>query len=134
MGAYSEGLGRYLNRDDLTLKTSGAEGASTTHSAYELGDKSMMYLKVDVTAASGTNPTLLVTVEGSDDNSNWFTIGRIGANGYDLGAHVGTAPTNFTTTATVRAVMPATRYVRSKSTIGGTGGPSFTYSVGGNAA
>lgn len=133
MAVYSEGLQRTIARDDVSLKASGAETASTTQSAIELGDKAMMNVAVDVTAASGTTPTMLITIEGSFDGLTWFTLGRIGANGYDIGAHVGTAPTNFTTTVTVRAAVPATRYVRSKSTIGGTT-PSFTYSVGGNAA
>lgn len=132
MAVYSEGLQRYINRDDLSLKTSGAETASTTHASNELGDKSTLYLAVEVTAASESTPTMLVTIEGSNDGITWFTLGRIGLNGYSPGS-IGTAPTDITTTGTHRAIIPAARYVRSKSTIAG-GTPSFTYSVGGNSA
>jgi hypothetical protein len=129
---YSDGLGRYLNRTDLTLKTSGVEAASTTSSAQELGDQGTMTLLVDVTAASGSSPTMVVVIDGSDDNTNWHEIGRIGSDGYRAGS-VGTAPANFTTTGAVRCTLPAARYVRSRSIIGG-GTPSYTYSVQGSAA
>jgi len=132
VGVFSSGLDRYLNRDDITLKQSSAETASATGSGVELGDKASMALIVDVTAATGTSPTLLVTVEGSNDGSVWYTLAKIGANGVVYG-DVAAAPSNFTTAATVRAVVPAARFVRSKSTIGGTT-PSFTYSVAGSAA
>lgn len=131
MGAFSEGLQRYLSRDDLSLKSSGAETATTTGTAYEVGDASVVAVTVAVTAASGTTPTMLIDIETSDDNSTWFQAGQIGANGYRLGG-VGTAPSNITTTGSYRAVVPVSRYVRYKSTIGGTT-PSFTYSVGGSS-
>jgi hypothetical protein len=75
---------------------------------------------------------MLITIEGSFDGLTWFTLALIGSDGCRVGS-VGTTPANFTTTGTVRAAIPATRYVRSKSTIAGTT-PSFTYSVGGNAS
>jgi hypothetical protein len=128
----SEGLQRIIARDDISLKTSGAETASTTQPAQELGEKRVMTLTVDITAVSGTTPTMLDYIEGSDDNVNWHTIARIGANGFILG-DIGTDPTNFTTTATKRATMPAARFVRSRSVITGTT-PSFTYSIGGSSA
>lgn len=132
MGLFSDGLQRFLERDTVSLKTSGAETASTTGQAQELGDKRTMNLTVDVTAVTGTSPTMVVDIEGSDDNINWHVLARIGSDGYRVGS-VGTAPANFTTTGTVRCTVPAARYVRHKSTIGGTT-PSFTYSVGGSAA
>lgn len=132
MGRYSDGLQRYLNRDDLSLKTSGAEGASTTSTAHELGDKTAMSLTVDVSAASGSSPTMTVVIEGSDDGTNWHTLATFGSDGYRVGS-VGTAPANFITTGTVRGTVPAARFVRSRSVIGGSG-PSFTYSVGGSSA
>ncbi len=131
MGRFSEGLQRYLNRDDLSLKTSGAETASTTGASVEIGDKSILNLVVDVTAASGTTPTLVVVIEGSDDGLTWYELGRIGSDGYRDGS-VGTAPANFTAVATVRSSIPAARFVRYRSIIGGTT-PSFTFSVGGSA-
>lgn len=127
MAVFSSALGRWLRRSAVTLKASAAETASTTGSAVELGDNASMHVTVDVTAVSGTTPTMTVDIEGSDDNTNWAVIGTFGANGYRAGS-VGTAPSNLTGAATVRGVLPAARYVRHKSTIGGTT-PSFTYSV-----
>jgi hypothetical protein len=131
-GRYSDAFGRQLNRHDLSLKTSGAEGASVTGSPMELGDASVMTLAADVTAASGTSPTLVVVIEGSDDGITWHELGRIGSDGYRAGS-VGTAPANFTTTGKVWATLPATRFVRYRSVIGGTT-PSFTFSVAGSYA
>lgn len=126
MGVYSEGLGRYLDKDDVTLKVSGSESTTTTHSAVEIGDRSTLYLEVAVTVA----PTaLLIAIEGSNDNQNWIQLGRIGSDGFQVGS-IGTSPSNITSTGTYRAVLPAARYVRSKS-VTLTGTP--TYSIGGSA-
>lgn len=124
---YSSGLGRFTNREALTLKASAAETASTTGTAVELGDAATITATVAVTAASGTSPTMVVDIEGSDDNTNWFSLGQFGANGYRAGS-VGTAPSNFTAAATARGAVTGAPYIRYKSTIGGTT-PSFTYSV-----
>ena len=132
MARFSDGFGRYLNRQDLSLKTSGAETASTTSTAQELGDAAVMTVAVDVTAVTGTSPTAVIVIEGSDDNITWHEIGRIGSDGYRAGS-VGTAPANFTTTGKVWATLPAARFVRSRSIIGGTT-PNFTYSVAGSYA
>lgn len=116
----------------VTLKASGAEGTSTNGPAVPTGSEpGALYVEVNVTAASGTSPTLTVAIQGSMDGTNWFTIGTIGANGYSS-TPLGTAPSNFTTTAgPIRAIFHAPMYVRYSSTIGGTGSPSFTYSVTG---
>ena len=132
MGKFSDGLQRYLNRDDLSLKASGAETANTTSTAVELGDKAVMSLTVDVTVVTGSSPTMTVVIEGSDDGVNWHELGTVGANGYRVGT-TATAPSNFTGTGTVRCTLPAARFVRSRSVIGGSS-PSFTYSVGGSSA
>ncbi len=131
MGGYSDGLGRYLNRDEHTLKTAGAETASTTHSPVEIGDKAVLDVEVIVTAVSGTTPTLLTTIEGSNDGQTWYALGEIGSDGFAVGSLA--APANITAAGTYRAALPAARYVRSKSTIGGTT-PSFTYSIALTAA
>lgn len=113
--------------DAYAAKAAGAETASTTGAAQEVGDAGSAYVKVDITAVTGTTPTMLGFIEGSDDGATWFTIARIGANGYILG-DIGTDPTNFTTPSTKRAVVPAAQFMRWRSVIGGTT-PSFTYSV-----
>lgn len=127
MPTFSSALGRWLRRSARTLKASGAETVSTTGASVELGDAATIAVVVAVTAASGTTPTMVVDIEGSDDGTNWFVLGSFGANGYRAGA-VGTAPSNFTAAATARGAVTGARYVRHKSTIGGTT-PSFTYSV-----
>lgn len=117
----------------VVLKASSAETASTTGTSVNTGgDPGGLYLEVNVTAASGTTPTMTVVIEGSMDNTNWFTLGTVGANGYNSGS-VATAPSNFTVTAgPVRAYFDSAQYVRSRSVIGGTT-PSFTYTVTGVA-
>jgi hypothetical protein len=110
-----------------TLKASAAETSSTTHSAVDTGESGVLYVIVACTAASGTTPTMTVVVEGSVDNSTWFELGTIGANGYRSGS-IGTAPSNFTTSATVRGAFPAVQFCRTRSVVAGTT-PSFTYSV-----
>lgn len=119
----------HINRGkQYTLKDSGAETASTTGHAKDTGDNGgSLYVFVNVTAATGATPTMTVVIEGSEDGSNWFTLGTVGANGYAVGT-TATAPSNFTAVASTRAAFPAMQYVRSRSVIGGAT-PSFTYSV-----
>lgn len=135
MGVVSEGLGRTLNRESVSLlgRSTEAGAATTTHTAQEIGDKASAYLAVVVyTAPTGTSPTLLVTIEGSNDGQTWFTLGKIGTNGYSNGN--GTDPSNITAAGTYRGMFPIPRYVRSKGVIGGTSTPTFDYSIGGDAA
>ena len=72
-------------------------------------------VRLAITAASGTTPNLVLTVQDSPDNSSWTTRD--------------TFPTQ-TTTATVTRALPSglARYVRVAWTITGTT-PSFTFSV-----
>jgi hypothetical protein len=126
MGVYSEGLGRFLERNDLSLKVSGSEAAPTTHAAVEVGDARVLNLEVVVTV---TPSTLVITIEGSHDNATWYTLGKIGSDGFSVG--MGTAPANITGVGTFRAALPAARFVRSKSSTL-TGTP--TYSIGGSSA
>lgn len=109
------------------FKSSAAETATATHKSVRIGSGGPVVVTVNVTAFSGTTPTLAVVVEGSNDGSTWVTLGQLGANGYSLGS-VATAPSNITGTATVSGVFPALTYVRTRSVVGGTT-PSFTYSV-----
>lgn len=118
---------RFFRGDRATFKAAGAETADTTHETVDTGEHSTITVNVDVTAASGTTPTMVVIVEGSHDESTWVELGRIGANGYRSGS-VGTAPSNFTGAASASGVFPATQFVRTRSDLGGTT-PSFTYSV-----
>lgn len=72
---------------------------------------------VHVTAASGTTPTLDVSLEESSDGANWTAV-------------PGSAATQITAVGhRVAAANPTKSFVRVTSTVGGTT-PSFTYSVG----
>lgn len=123
----SSGIQR--NGKAVTVKASGAEGTSTTHPAFSTDGFGTLLVTVAVTAKTGTNPTLSVVVEGSEDgNGNWFTLGTIGSDGYAAGS-VSSTPANFTVAATTRAALTATPFVRTRSVIGGTASPTFTYSV-----
>lgn len=79
------------------------------------GDEKTLRVQLNVTAASGTSPTLNVVVEDTLDGTNWNTIGtfaqRVGP---------GREVINITT--------PFANQVRTSYTIGGTT-PSFTFSV-----
>ena len=138
MGVYSEGLARYLNREDLSLRSrasesAGASGGTITGPWIEVGDRGSAYLEVVVYAApSGTSPTMLVTVETSNDASNAVTAGKIGANGHSNAN--GSDPSTINAVGTYRGVFPVARYVRFKAVLGGTSTPTFDFSVGGNAA
>jgi hypothetical protein len=62
----------------VTLKASGATTTTGTTAAVELGDKGTLRVKLDVTAVSGTSPTLTVTLQTSSDSGSsdsWRTLG-----------------------------------------------------------
>lgn len=115
---YNKQNGEWADTEAVTLHGSAARTSSANGSAVELGDRGTMRLLLDVTAASGTNPTLAVTIETSYDGVTWREIGAFTA----LGA-IGSQ----------RASFPgADRYVRARWGIGGSD-PSFTFSVSGEA-
>lgn len=125
MAKWSDVLNRFRRGRDVTLKASGAETSSTTGAAVEMGGAGRVTLTVDITAASGTTPTMTVVIEGSIDGTTWFTIATVGLSGLGYGVGV---PSNFTGVSATRGVVPAAPFMRYRSVIGGTT-PSFTYSV-----
>lgn len=103
----------------VTVVPSGARTTTGTSAAVlgaDTGD--VLSLQVNVSAASGTTPTLLLSVEWSIDGTNWATL--------DGAAETFTS---ITTTANRIKTFPvkAPNY-RVVWTIGGTT-PSFTFSV-----
>jgi hypothetical protein len=74
-----------------------------------------VYVKVVVTAASGTTPTMDITIQDSPDNSAWKT--RV------------TFDQIITTGAYRNKVFTKQAYIRAVFTIGGTT-PSFTVTAG----
>lgn len=76
-------------------------------------------LLLEVTAASGTAPTLIVTIETSPNTSSWKTV------------------LSFTTVTAITferlTFAPLERYVRARWTIAGPVSPSFTFAISGSA-
>lgn len=79
-------------------------------------DGSVVSLLLDVTAASGTTPTLNLTVEESDDGTTWRSAG--------------TFAQKTAVSQERKSFSVAGRYYRIAWTVGGTT-PNFTFSVTG---
>lgn len=126
MAVYSPKLTGYYRQDgtyqakeavaffDAVTKTASADGDT-----FDVGSKSGSCLTLSVTAASGTTPTLDITVSTSEDNSTWRTLGTF------------TQATG--TTSERKSFGKPDRYMRAVATLGGTT-PSFTFSVSGDIA
>ncbi len=116
--SYQKANGGFADTEDCNLHPSATRTATVTTSAIELGDKGTARLVLDVTAASGTTPTLDVTIQTSRDRSTWYTAGTFAQK---------------TGTGTERKGFVVDRHVRAVCTIGGTT-PSFTFAVTGEGA
>lgn len=115
---YTMGDGRYADVEPITPAASAARTTTGNGSGIELGDRRVARLKLDVTAASGTSPTLDVTIQTSRDGSTWYTSGTFAQK---------------TGVSNESKVFAVDRFVRASWTIGGTT-PSFTFSIIGEAA
>lgn len=102
-----------ITRTDLASSARTSSGTTGTLDAAGFGEISTT---LNVTAVSGTNPTLDFYIDVSDDQSNWTTF-----NGFQRA----TAATNLRQ----QAIRLAGRYYRYGWTIGGTATPTFTFSV-----
>lgn len=116
---------------DTTLQASVTKTATFNGADFKTDNMTSANFFLDVTAASGTSPTLDVTIEGKDPvSSSYFELvaftqktatgtGRV---------VIGLGAVDDANTDNV-AVVPLPYIIRAKATIGGTT-PSFTYSVG----
>jgi hypothetical protein len=102
----------------ITLAPSAARSASGSGASVDLGIKTALTIELLVSAASGTNPTLDVSIETSKDGVTWRTLGAF-ARVTALGA-------------LARSFAGADRYLRAVWALGGTT-PGFTFSVAGAA-
>jgi phage gp36-like protein len=103
----------------VTPHASAARTASGTGSAVDCGIRSFADLTLNITAVSGTaTPTLAVTLETSDDGTNWVT-----AVSFNSAAAVGVVR---------KRLANGRRYIRAKWTITGTN-PSFTFDLSGTS-
>lgn len=114
---YSTTSGRWANTLAVTLAASAARTANGTGSAIEAGDKAVVRLLLDVTARTGTTPTLDVTIQTSYDGITWRSAGTF---------------TQATATGQQRGSFSLDRFVRASWTVGGTT-PNFTFSITGEA-
>jgi hypothetical protein len=115
---YQKTSGEFAEADDVVLFASAARTASANGTAVET-DKGVLRLLLDCTAASGTTPTLDITIETR-------------ANSSDTYRSVGTF-TQVTAAGSARKCFSGCdREVRAVATIGGTT-PSFTFSLSGEA-
>jgi hypothetical protein len=102
----------------VVLAPAAARTATGSGAAVDTGHHSTLHLLLDITAASGTSPTLTVSVEQSHDGTTWR-------------AHSSFAAATGATTER-KNFGAIDRYARATWTIGGTT-PSFTFSVTGAA-
>lgn len=99
-----------------TLVASAARTATGNSGAiYGLGPASSLRVQLDVTAASGTTPTLDVIVQDTLDGTNWNTVGTFAQK-----VAAGREVINITT--------PFADAIRISWTVAGTT-PSFTFAV-----
>ena len=103
-----------------TLLSSAARTASGTSDQYHAPGVTALVIEINVTAASGTTPTLDVDLEDSFDGTTWNKVSDVNA-------------ANITTTGvTIKRLnlvdTPSTGRLRVGYTVGGTT-PSFTFTV-----
>lgn len=99
----------------LPLAARGA-GTFTSGPVANAGQAQDVFLHVYCSAASGTTPTLNVSLEESNDGSSWTAI-------------TGSAAAQLTAAGNTGGnATPSKQYVRATSTVAGTT-PSFTYRV-----
>lgn len=100
---------------EMTLLPLAARSADVVGDAVDVAsDVREVAVYLNVTAVSGTSPTLDVVVEDSPDGVTWVTLA--------------TFPQKVAVGTDVVRVNRLGRYLRAKATIGGTT-PSFTFDV-----
>ncbi len=101
-------------KQNITIQSSATKTVSGQSSAIDVSSIDEMVVFLNVSAVSGTSPTLDVTIEDSPDGTNWYTH------------------TSFTqataTTKEAKRISNFGKFVRINYTIGGTS-PSFTFEV-----
>lgn len=110
------------DRQAITLHASGSETSNGASAAVDVSTlRTALRLQLDVTALSGTTPTLTVSVETSPSGAgDWKTLGAF--------AVVNESSARFEELS----FGECERYVRASWVLGGTT-PDFTFAVGGNA-
>ena len=113
--------GRYYESEQTSTDAAVASAARTatgTGTAFSTASIDEITATLTITAASGTNPTLDLTLETTADGTNYYTAG--------------TFPQQTGTATVARVIDGLGATSRWKWTIGGTT-PSFTFSVAATA-
>lgn len=116
---YDTGTGRSIHRMDLDMSPAAAVTADANGTAVLIGDRGTVRLTLEVSDVDGTNPTLDVDIETSEDGSDWRVLGSFAQLDDD-----GSERKSF---------GGADRYIRAVYDIGGTDNPTFTVSLTGEA-
>ncbi len=114
---YTKQNGDTADVDVLILAGSAARVASADGDGVET-DRGTLCLTLDVTAKTGTAPTLDITIATSEDNSTWRTLSTFSQVANTTGSYR-------------KSFAGADRYSRASWTIGGSNTPGFTFSVSG---
>jgi hypothetical protein len=114
---YNTGNGRWANTIPLTLANSTIT-ATTVGAAVELGDRTTLRLDAVVATATGTTPSLTITIETSKDATTWTTVAAF---------------TAITAAGSARKIFTGLdRFIRINETVSGTT-PSFVRTISGEA-
>lgn len=113
--------GQTPNIDVVNLSPAAPVTATANGTAVLLGDRGTVRLLLDVTAENdaATAETLDVSIQTSFDNVTWRAVAAF------------TQATGVTSER--KSFTGIDRYIRAVYTIGGTGGPSFTFTIKGEA-
>jgi hypothetical protein len=117
-GYKNKRTGEWVDTESLALAPSQARTADGNGPTFELGRRTTLQLDLEVTAVSGTNPSLSVAVQTSHDGSSWREHGA-------FTQKVAAGSQRF-------SLAGLDRYVRVAWGILGTT-PSFTFSVSADA-
>lgn len=114
-------VGQIYDQDEVTILASAARTASADSAVCEVGDRSSLRLDLDITAVAGTLPTLHVQIETREEyaTGTWRVV-----DAFTLASSV---------SAQRKVFAGLDRHVKAVCTIGGTGSPSFTFSLTGEA-
>lgn len=135
--------GNLININPKNLKTAAAEAATATSTVANIGLADSYTMEINVTAVTGTTPTLDAVVQASFDGGTTFSnlpvrFAQITAAGVHYASfrnglaqgevgfnQAGVADTGG---ALTKDVVFDPRFIKVKSTIGGTN-PAFTYTI-----
>jgi len=128
------------NAIELVLANNSAQTTAFTGNAFSLGGATSMFLVLDVTAASGTSPTLDVKVQTTEDGTSWCDFAAFGqataVSRQIVRVVTIVVPNTAQVTCTDATLAAATvhqgplgRSIRIKHLAPGGTTPSFTYTV-----